>query len=150
MQNIVVNENVNNWNKFVVANFSVQGFLVLTVVVMKSAIFWDTTPYSSFSVNRLFGGIYRLHLQGPKINLSKKPAWKQAESTERTTRRYIPEDGTLLGSSLNIYHCIQSSLLWSTREKAGIFYLAAATVSRAAMRSNINRFLWAFAGQIFE
>jgi hypothetical protein len=95
------------------------GFEVLTAVVMKSAIFWDITPSSPFSVNRRFGATYRLHLQGRKNKLSKKPAWKQVANflaklifsilkmeaicssetrvdTERTTRRYIAEDGILL------------------------------------------------------
>jgi hypothetical protein len=31
---------------------------------MKSTIFWDITPCSPLSVNRRFGGTYRLHLQG--------------------------------------------------------------------------------------
>jgi hypothetical protein len=56
---------------------------------MKSTIFWDIT--------------YRLHLQGWKTKLSKKPAWKQEAicssetslDTQRTTWRYIPEDSTL-------------------------------------------------------
>jgi hypothetical protein len=41
---------------------------------MKNTIFWDITPCSWLSVNRCFGGIYRLHLQGGKSKLSKKPA----------------------------------------------------------------------------
>jgi hypothetical protein len=39
-------------------------FEVLTAVIMKSTIFWDIMPYSPLSVNRRFGGTYRLHLQG--------------------------------------------------------------------------------------
>jgi hypothetical protein len=39
-------------------------FKVFTAVVMKSTIFWDITPCSLLSVNRRFGGTYRLHLQG--------------------------------------------------------------------------------------
>jgi hypothetical protein len=35
-------------------------------VTMKNAIFWDVAPCRS-SVNRRFGGTYRLHLQGRKI-----------------------------------------------------------------------------------
>jgi hypothetical protein len=90
---------------------------------MKSTIFWDITPCSPFSVNRRFRGTYRLHLQGLKNKMSKKPAWKQVTSkkqfsrrlladlnfstmkmeaicysetsVQRTTRRYIPEDDTL-------------------------------------------------------
>jgi hypothetical protein len=41
---------------------------ILTAVVMKSAIFWDITPYSPLSINRRFGGTYSLHLQGKKIS----------------------------------------------------------------------------------
>jgi hypothetical protein len=40
------------------------GFEVLTAVVMKSTIFWDITSCCPLSVNRRFGGTYRLHLQG--------------------------------------------------------------------------------------
>jgi hypothetical protein len=40
------------------------GFEVLTAVVMKSTIFWDISPCGPLSVNRRFGGTYRLHLQG--------------------------------------------------------------------------------------
>jgi hypothetical protein len=45
------------------------GFEVLTAVVMKGAIFWD--------VNRRFGILYRLHLQGRRNIFSKKPVSKQ-------------------------------------------------------------------------
>jgi hypothetical protein len=44
-------------------NFN-SGFELLTAVVMKSTIFWDITPCSPLSVNRRFGGTYRIHLQG--------------------------------------------------------------------------------------
>lgn len=37
---------------------------ILTVVVMKSTILWDITPYSPPKVNRSFGRLHRLHLQG--------------------------------------------------------------------------------------
>jgi hypothetical protein len=43
-------------------------FEVLTAVVMKSSIFWDTTPCSPLKVNRHFGGIVRLHLQGRRVS----------------------------------------------------------------------------------
>jgi hypothetical protein len=39
----------------------------------KSTIFWNITPCSPLSVNRSFGGTYRLHLQGRENKLSKKP-----------------------------------------------------------------------------
>jgi hypothetical protein len=41
-------------------------FEVFTIVTMKNTVFWDLAPCSS-SVNRRFGGTYRLHLQGTKI-----------------------------------------------------------------------------------
>jgi hypothetical protein len=44
------------------------GFEVLTAVVMKCTVFWDTTPCSPLKINRRFGGIYHLHLQGRKIS----------------------------------------------------------------------------------
>jgi hypothetical protein len=46
-------------------------------MVMKSTIFWDITSCSPLSVNRRFGGTYRLHLRGRKNKLCKKPTWKQ-------------------------------------------------------------------------
>jgi hypothetical protein len=63
--------------------FSV-GFEVFTAVVMKSIIFWDMTLCSPLSVNRRFGGTYRLHLHGRRNKFSKNqqvsttclpPAW---------------------------------------------------------------------------
>jgi hypothetical protein len=41
-----------------------------TAVVMKNYIFWDTTPCSLLKVNYSFGGRYRLHLHGRRINQS--------------------------------------------------------------------------------
>jgi hypothetical protein len=99
-------------------------FEVLTAVVMKSTNFWDITPCSLLSVKWRFGGIYRLHLQGRKhINSAKNQGESRclppvftlvscltyfstlkmeatcssetSVDTQQTTRRYIPEDGTL-------------------------------------------------------
>jgi hypothetical protein len=47
------------------------GFGVVTAVVMKSTTFWDIRPWSPLSVNRRFGGTYRLHHHGRKNKLSK-------------------------------------------------------------------------------
>jgi hypothetical protein len=55
-------------------------FEVLIAVVMKSFIVWCITPCSLFKVNRCFGGIYRLHLQGRRIsrarNQSQSMIWE--------------------------------------------------------------------------
>jgi hypothetical protein len=41
---------------------------------MKSVIVWDIKRCSPISVNRRFGGTYRLHLQGKKNSFSKELA----------------------------------------------------------------------------
>jgi hypothetical protein len=51
-------------------------FEVLTAVVMKRTIFWDTTPYSPLKVNRRFGKEY-LHLQEIEQDTSVKAGDKQ-------------------------------------------------------------------------
>jgi hypothetical protein len=88
--------------------FMFVGFEVFTAVVSKSIFFWDMTPCSALSCTRRFGGTYRLHLQGRRM--FSKPASKQVASTlkmeaipssetsgttQRTTRRHIPEEDTL-------------------------------------------------------
>jgi hypothetical protein len=82
---------------------------------LKSTIFWDITSCNPLRVIRRFGGTYRLHLQGRKISRARnqRERWFLAQiifstlkmeatcfsetsaDTQRTTRRYIPEDGTL-------------------------------------------------------
>jgi hypothetical protein len=59
------------------------GFEVRTAVVIKSTIFWDITPCSILKVNRRFGGIYRLHLQGRKISRVRNhlESWWPAETS---------------------------------------------------------------------
>jgi hypothetical protein len=44
------------------------GFEVLRAVVMKCSIFWDITTCSPLKINRRFGGICRLHIQGRRIS----------------------------------------------------------------------------------
>jgi hypothetical protein len=66
-------------------------FSVLNKELMKSIFFWDMMPGSAVSGYRRFGGTYRLHLQGRRIV---QQSSEQA-TTQRTTRRYIPEEDTL-------------------------------------------------------
>jgi hypothetical protein len=40
-----------------------EGFKVLTVVVIKSSVFWDIMLHSPLKVSRLFGGTHHLYLQ---------------------------------------------------------------------------------------
>jgi hypothetical protein len=44
------------------------GVEVLTAVVMKSSVFWDTMPRSLLKVNRCFEGTCRHHLQGRRLS----------------------------------------------------------------------------------
>jgi hypothetical protein len=46
-------------------------FEVLRAVVIKSSVFWDTTPCIPFKSNRSFGGTIRLHFQGQRISQSR-------------------------------------------------------------------------------
>jgi hypothetical protein len=43
--------------------YELTGPRVITVMNMKSTVFWDITPCSLLKGDRLFGGRYRLHLQ---------------------------------------------------------------------------------------
>jgi hypothetical protein len=90
--------------------------------MLKSTIFCDITPCSPLKVNRRFGGTYRLNLQGRRMSRArnqresrykagaftlvscstyystlKMEAIRSSETSvdfQRTTLRYIPEDGT--------------------------------------------------------
>jgi hypothetical protein len=97
------------------------GFEVLTPVVMNNSVFWDVTPCSPLKDNRLFGRPCHPHLQGRRISRARNQqssasrllaCWFLAElifsnlkmesicssktsvDTQRTTRRYNPEDDT--------------------------------------------------------
>jgi hypothetical protein len=70
-------------------------FELFTVVTMKNAVFWDVA-LCRYSVNRRFGGKYRLNLRGTKIrerriNLS---IYLQSAASRnfipRRWRRYVP------------------------------------------------------------
>lgn len=53
-------------------NLDCVGFEVLTVVIMKSTVFWNVTPRSMLKVSRCFWGTYRLLLQGQRISRARK------------------------------------------------------------------------------
>jgi hypothetical protein len=54
------------------------GFQILTAVLIRSAIFWDTTPCSPLKVNLRFGRIYHLHLQGQisQVTQQRESKWQ--------------------------------------------------------------------------
>jgi hypothetical protein len=66
------------------------GFEVLTVVIMKSTIFWVITPCSPLKVNPRFGGTYRLHLQGRVCHLLLRWFLAQLNFRPWRWRQYIP------------------------------------------------------------
>jgi hypothetical protein len=57
------------------------GSEVLTVVIMKSSIFWDIMTCGPLKVNWRFGGTCRLHLQGRRISR----AWNEHEAGSSRT-----------------------------------------------------------------
>jgi hypothetical protein len=69
-------EDINN-------NLQYVGFPDVVTVVMKSYIFWDMTPCTPVKVNRRFGGIYHLHLEGRRISQARN--WHVAGSQQRAT-----------------------------------------------------------------
>jgi hypothetical protein len=78
------------------------GFEILTAVALKTSIFCDVMPRSPVSVNRRFGGTFRLHLEGWRVS--------QARNQHETGRRNISEDETpqnpCLYWTINIYHYV--------------------------------------------
>jgi hypothetical protein len=82
----------------------------LTAVVIRSSVCWDIRLCIMWEDNRRFGGTYLLHLQGISCclihsdSLLSLPFGHEDEGdifletsmlSQRTTRRYIPEDKTL-------------------------------------------------------
>jgi hypothetical protein len=59
-----------------------------TAVTVNVAIFWDVAPFIPY-------GTYRLHLQGRKSAKQETIVRQVASVHTRTTRRYIPEDGSV-------------------------------------------------------
>jgi hypothetical protein len=96
-----------DWNQTSPGHNSRVRFEVFTPVTMKNAVYWDVAPCRS-CVNRRFGGMYRLHLQGIKISergisVSRRLKMEAIRSSEtsvhtRSTRQHIPEDGILHNS----------------------------------------------------
>jgi hypothetical protein len=76
------------------------GSEVLTAVVMKSSIFWDITPCSPLKVTGRFGGARRL--DGRRISQARNQ--REAGSKQATTRRYIPEHGTLHEQIISLFN----------------------------------------------
>jgi hypothetical protein len=87
--------------------YSYVRFEVFIVVVMKSIIFWVMTPCSPLSFDRRFGETYRLHLAtclfagfseliSSTLKMEAIYSSETSVETQWTTRRYIPEDDTLL------------------------------------------------------
>jgi hypothetical protein len=69
---------------------SIVGFEVLTAVVMKTAIFWDITPCSRWLARWFHAELIFSTLKMEAICFS-----ETSVDTQRTTRHYIPEDGSL-------------------------------------------------------
>jgi hypothetical protein len=73
------------------------------------------TPCSPLSVNRCFGGTYRLHLQGRRNKFSKKPASKQVAS-----KRYVPPKRQLTLNRLHGVICQKMIFFITTTVKTSI------------------------------
>jgi hypothetical protein len=69
------------------------GSEVLTVVVMKSFVFWDIMQCSPLKVNRGFGGICRLHLEGRRISRLRN---QSEPGSKHTCKKISVENSDLL------------------------------------------------------
>jgi hypothetical protein len=87
-------------------------------MVSKSTIFLDITPYSPLSVNRRGHLLSRSFLAELIFSTLKVEAIYSSETsvdTQRTTRLYIPEDGTLHNhrcENLKSYICLVNFKQW--------------------------------------
>jgi hypothetical protein len=82
----------------------------INYIVIQNTIFWDITSCSPLSVNRRFGGTYRLHLQGRRNNLSKKPARKHLAPLMTTSVRTSNPTGI---------YCCYSEMKSSVKRRSG-------------------------------
>jgi hypothetical protein len=75
------------------------GLEVLSAVVLKSTIFSDITQCSPLKIDRCFGGIYLLRLQGRRTsrarNRRENRFLRNVSYFQWTTRRSVPQDSTL-------------------------------------------------------
>jgi hypothetical protein len=70
------------------------GFEVRTEVAMKSPIFWDIISCVPLKVKRIFGEIFHLHLQRPRICQARnwlEEAFKQNSSILKIEAAYSSE-----------------------------------------------------------
>jgi hypothetical protein len=97
---------------YFILNKTVATKIKLTENMVKSSIFWYVTPCNPLQVNRCFGGMCRLHLQG-KLCLPPASCWllawvifriwrwrryvplKDRPYLKQATRHHIPQDRTL-------------------------------------------------------
>jgi hypothetical protein len=108
------------------------GFEVLTVVVMKSCIFWYIMPCSMVRGNHCFGRAYRLHFQSHRVSQTRnqqKAGNKQPIDIHWTTQRYIPQDRTFLCSTIFALPGIaQPVRLLSMGKLTGVYFMVEAGV----------------------
>jgi hypothetical protein len=93
------------------------GNLILTAVVMKSTAFRDMTSCIPLKVNRRFGGKYRPHLQGRRINKHESPVfhllsrWFPARFIRADSLITIDNAATALGSAHGLAYSIMHDRL---------------------------------------
>jgi hypothetical protein len=76
-----------------VKHHSTVALSFLKKYTVKSAIFWDVKSRSPLKVKRRFGGIYRLHLQGRSIRLTRSQQLAICFNAGFLRGLLIPKDG---------------------------------------------------------
>jgi hypothetical protein len=101
---------------------SYVGFKVPTALVMKSIIFWNITPCSPLSVNRRFGGTYRLppaftlvSYSGYLLDLEdggdmflRNVGWHSNDYTALYPRKWYSSRHGLFSWNLTFLYCVQN------------------------------------------
>jgi hypothetical protein len=89
---LVTLPNIHTW-RMKWNNMNCVGFEVLTVVVMKNTMFWDTAPCIPLKLNR----VQEQAEQDTSVKAGGKHPrpWRWSRYVPPTTWRYIPEDSTL-------------------------------------------------------
>jgi hypothetical protein len=99
------------------------GFEVLTAVVMKSSIFWDTPPCSPLEVNWCFRGTCNLHLQGPRTSQARIHNESRRQAVLCSPLTFI------LVSSLTSSFTLKRKAICSSRRSVPQIFVSAATTN---------------------
>jgi hypothetical protein len=114
LESVIFCDKTKYWNQSNLLNlFVLLGFEVFTAVILKSIIFWDMTPCNPLSFKTYVCLLVFAELISSTLKMEAICSSETSIETQRTTRRHIPEDDTLLWSWFIKQHfqCISESIV---------------------------------------